>query len=150
MSLQYTLKHYNDLSLDDLYMILKLRQEVFILEQNCPYVDCDDKDQHCFHLMGVDLENDLGAYSRIVPIKISYDDYASIGRVITSSKYRNTGEGRILMNTSIGLTKKLYPDLDIKISAQSYISHFYASLGFVKVGEEYLEDGIPHIAMILK
>jgi len=141
-------KYFEELSLRELYEIGRLRQEVFVLEQNCPYVDFDGKDLYCYHLMGFDENNRLVAYSRIVPKGVSYEDYISIGRVITSGLVRKSGLGRILMLESISVCEKLFGKSDIKISAQTYLLKFYESLGFVSTGKEYLEDDIPHTEMI--
>lgn len=141
-------KYFEELSLRELYEIGRLRQEVFVLEQNCPYVDFDGKDLYCYHLMGFDENNRLVAYSRIVPKGVSYEDYISIGRVITSGLVRKSGLGRILMHESISVCEKLFGKSDIKISAQTYLLNFYESLGFVSTGKEYLEDDIPHTEMI--
>jgi ElaA protein len=141
-------KYFEELSLRELYEIGRLRQEVFVLEQNCPYVDFDGKDLYCYHLMGFDENNRLVAYSRIVPKGVSYEDYISIGRVITSGLVRKSGLGRILMLESISDCEKLFGKSDIKISAQTYLLNFYESLGFVSTGKEYLEDDIPHTEMI--
>ena len=141
-------KYFEELSLRELYEIGRLRQEVFVLEQNCPYVDFDGKDLYCYHLMGFDENNRLVAYSRIVPKGVSYEDYISIGRVITSGLVRKSGLGRILMLESISVCEKLFGKSDIKISAQTYLLNFYESLGFVSTGKEYLEDDIPHTEMI--
>lgn len=99
--------------------------------------------------MGYDGNGMLKTYCRILAPGVSYPEYASIGRVITAQSVRGTGEGRVLMERAIQLTLTLYPDHDIKISAQSYALPFYRSLGFTEYGDEYLEDDIPHMAMIL-
>jgi ElaA protein len=148
--MNWTCKYFEELSLIELYEIGRLRQEVFVLEQNCPYVDFDGKDLYCYHLMGFDENNRLVAYSRIVPKGISYDDYISIGRVITSGLVRKSGLGRILMQESILACEKLFGKSDIKISAQTYLLKFYQSLDFESTGKEYLEDDIPHTEMIRK
>lgn len=141
---------FHELSLEELYDIMALRQEVFVVEQDCPYLDADGLDQEAFHLQGrVGQEKTLAAYVRILPKGVSYEKYASIGRVITSPKVRRQGVGIQLMETAIKKTKELYPEQGIKISAQCYLIDFYQSLGFKPTGPEYLEDNIPHIAMIL-
>ena len=124
-----------------------LRQEVFVVEQDCPYLDADGKDQMAHHLMGY-LDNQLVAYTRLVPKGISYEKYISIGRVITAQSVRRGGYGKELMKRSIQQIRILYGQQAIKISAQCYLLKFYKGLGFEPVGEEYLEDNIPHIAMI--
>ena len=127
---------------------MRLRQDVFVVEQNCPYLDADDKDQMSYHVLGLDNEGKLQAYTRLVPVGISYEGYVSIGRVITSSAVRGKKQGVPLMEFSIQKCQELWPNMPIKISAQTYITHFYESLGFKQIGKEYLEDDIPHIAMI--
>lgn len=140
-------KSYADLSRDDLYRILRLRAEVFVVEQNCPYQDLDDKDQLSHHVWAEDADL-MAAYTRIVPPGVSYDGYSSIGRVVTSPQSRGTGIGKTLMAKSVDVCLELYPDLPIKISAQHYLVRFYNGFGFEAVGEVYLEDDIDHIAMI--
>ncbi len=147
-NINWTCKAFYELSLDELYDILFLRQEVFVVEQDCPYIDTDYKDQKGWHICA-HLDGVLVAYTRILPKGISYKDYASIGRVITSSKIRGKGIGRPLMEKSIQYTYQLLGKQQIKISAQNHLRKYYGSLGFVPVGEIYDEDGIPHIAMIL-
>lgn len=146
----YTLKKFKDLSLDLLYQIMVLRQEVFIVEQDCPYLDADDKDQNCYHVLGIDEKGILQSYSRLVPKGISYPQFNSIGRVITSKDYRGKGEGKKLMLYSIEKIQELFPKEDTKISAQVYAVPFYNALGFKEKGEQYDEDGIPHTAMVLE
>lgn len=149
--LYYTILPYNDLTLDQLYRVLVLRQEVFIVEQDCPYLDADGKDDVSHHVLGTDNEGNLHAYARLVPKGISYPKYNSIGRVITSASYRGKGEGKRLMTASIEGIKTLYPEEATKISAQVYALAFYKSLGFEEMDiPRYDEDGIPHTAMLLK
>ncbi len=148
--LQYSIKSFNDLTLDQLYRIMILRQEVFVVEQDCPYLDADGKDQESHHVMGTDSEGRIQSYARLVPKEISYPKYNSIGRVITSKDYRGKGEGKKLMQVSIDGIKQLYPNGTTKISAQVYALPFYRSLGFEELDDaRYDEDGIPHAAMIL-
>lgn len=147
--LRYVSLTFQQLTTELLYQIMVLRQEVFIVEQDCPYLDADGKDQSSHHILGIDGQGVLHSYARLVPRGVSYDKYNSIGRVITSSSYRGTGEGITLMKESIKWIKALYPNEPTKISAQVYAIPFYTKLGFATFGEEYLEDDIPHIAMIL-
>lgn len=147
MQLNWTLKKFEELTSTELYKIIQLRNEVFVVEQNCVYQDADDKDQESFHFCGWDGEK-LVAYTRIIPQGISYAE-ASIGRVVTSPAYRGTGAGRELMKESIKRTFSQFNCTSIKIGAQVYLTKFYQSLGFVQSGPEYLEDNIPHIEMIL-
>ena len=129
---------------------MKLRQQVFCIEQNCLYQDADDRDQDAWHLTVKTPEAELVAYARLMPKGISYQEYASIGRVITTVEYRGTGLGKILMEHAMKHCRNLFPGTSIKISAQSYLEGFYEDLQFKTVGDEYLEDGIPHIAMVLE
>ncbi len=147
MQLTWILKKFNELSAAELYAVMQLRNEVFVVEQDCVYQDADDKDQASLHFCGWD-DTKLAAYTRILPPGISYTE-ASIGRVVTSPAYRKTGIGRILMQKSIELTRSTFNCSQVKIGAQVYLARFYTSLGFVQSGEAYLEDGIPHIEMIL-
>jgi ElaA protein len=148
MIMEFTtvVKSFEELSLTELYKILRLRNEVFVVEQNCPYQDTDNKDLKCHHLMLL-KDNKLMAYARLVPPGLSFPQM-SIGRVVTSPKARGTGAGRILMNTAIEQCHKFFGKGSIQIGAQAYLLKFYGSLGFKEVGEIYDEDGIPHIDMI--
>ncbi len=146
--ISYQSKPYNELGLDELYDILVLRQEVFVVEQDCPYLDADGKDQASYHVSGRDASGKLLSYARIVPKGISYENYISIGRVIVAEVARGTGEGIRLMEAAMEVCRAFAPEDKIKISAQSHLQKFYGSLGFVTVGEEYLEDGIPHVGMV--
>lgn len=143
--------HFNfaELSLEKLYDIFVLRQEVFIVEQNCPYLDADGKDIDGMHLT-IETDNQLAAYARILPKGISYPKYCSIGRVVTSPHYRRQNLGIQIMKYAIEQCKLHYPGQDIKISAQCYLMDFYRKFDFKPIGNEYLEDDIPHIAMIRK
>ncbi|MFT4664654.1 MAG: ElaA protein [Polaribacter sp.] len=145
--MQFLCLPFYELNLDQLYDILRLRQAVFVVEQDCPYLDTDGNDQKSLHLMGF-YEGELVAYTRLVPKGISYEKYASIGRVITSDKIRGKGFGKLLMSTSVNKLFEFWGQQAIKISAQSHLIPFYKTIGFGPTGEEYLEDGIPHAAMI--
>lgn len=140
-------KAFQELSLNELYEIMVLRQIVFVVEQDCPYLDADGKDQKSFHLLGYDEDEDLVAYARLVPKGISYEDAVSIGRVVNGSKVRGKGVGKQLMEIAIKETKRLFGNEKISISAQCYLQQFYENLGFQMVGESYLEDDIPHVKM---
>ncbi len=139
-------KKFDDLTPHELYAILQLRNEVFVLEQNCIFQDADDKDQQSFHFMGW-LNKKLIAYTRIVPAGI-VSDKVSIGRVATSPSVRRTGIGKELLERSIEKTKELFGNVPIIIGAQLYLKKFYESLGFRQSGDIYHEDGIEHIKMI--
>jgi ElaA protein len=149
MELQWVFKPFDELTSLELYALLQLRSEVFVVEQNCVFLDMDDKDQLCHHLLGYkgDL---LAAYTRIVPKGVSYDDYDSIGRVVSSPRVRGEGRGKELMEESIRRLQDLYGVVPIKIGAQLYLKKFYESLGFQQCGEVYDEDGIDHIPMLRK
>lgn len=146
--MRWTCKTFSALSLEELYAILALRAEVFVVEQECPYQDLDGKDQQALHLCAYDEANVLVAYTRILNKGISYPAYASIGRVITKATVRGTGLGYELMERSAEKLFEYYGPQSIKISAQAHLQNFYGKLGYVGVGEEYLEDDIPHRAMI--
>jgi ElaA protein len=143
----WTFKPFRQLSTEELYAILRLRSEVFVVEQNCVFLDMDNKDHHCDHLMGWNGDR-LAAYSRIVPAGISYVE-SSIGRIVTSPAARGAGIGRELLVNSIDHLYTLYGKRDIRIGAQCYLKKFYESFRFVQKGEIYLEDGIEHIEMLL-
>ncbi len=148
MKLRWEWKSFDQLSADQLYTILTVRQEVFVLEQSCLYLDADGKDRRSFHLMGFDEDN-LVAYARIVEPGISYKE-VSIGRILSSKKVRGTGSGKELMVQALGRIQKAYGDVPIRISAQSYLKEFYQQFGFEPTGKEYLEDEIPHMEMLRK
>ena len=150
--ISWVCKKFDKLTPFELYAILQLRNEVFVVEQNCVFQDADNKDQQSFHFMGwmpaSQGENDkLIAYSRLMPAGIVYDK-ASIGRVVTSPFLRRTGIGKELMERSIEKTKELFGKNTIKLGAQLYLKNFYESLGFTQSSAIYLEDGIEHIEMI--
>ena len=147
MELNWILRTFNELSAAELYAIMQLRNEVFVVEQDCVYQDADDKDQASLHFCGWHGSK-LVAYTRILPPGIAFKE-ASIGRVVTSPAYRRTGVGRVLMQKSIELTFNSFNCSQVRIGAQVYLTKFYSSLGFIPCSEEYLEDGIPHIEMIL-
>ncbi len=139
---------FNELSPHHLYEILHLRNEVFVVEQNCVFQDADHKDQQAFHFMAF-IDNDLAGYTRLLPKGLTYTEM-SIGRVVTSPKYRKTGVGKELMKASIKKCYELFGEGPIKIGAQLYLKKFYESFGFEQIGEGYLEDCIPHIYMTKK
>ncbi len=139
-------KHFSELTNEELYKILQLRNEVFVVEQNCPYQDCDNKDLKAHHLTGWD-DDTLVAYTRLLPKGIPYSDAASIGRVVTSPKARGKNLGKELMQNSIANIYSLYGEVPITIGAQLYLKRFYESFSFVQQGDVYLEDNIPHIIM---
>ncbi|MBP7821751.1 MAG: GNAT family N-acetyltransferase [Saprospiraceae bacterium] len=146
----FDLKHFDNLSIHELYDIMSLRQSVFIVEQNCVYLDADFKDKASWHLMMLDDKHQIVGYARLLPEGISYQDYTSIGRVITSYETRNLGLGKILMAKAVEETIKLFGPTPIKIGAQAHLERFYNTFGFIREGDNYMEDGIPHTIMVRK
>ncbi|MCK8481738.1 GNAT family N-acetyltransferase [Psychroserpens algicola] len=139
-------KTFQELTTQELYDVLQLRSEVFVVEQDCVYQDIDGKDQQALHIIGY-KSNNLVAYTRVFKPG-DYFKYASIGRVVVRENERQYQYGYDIMKASIEAVKTHYNQTKIKISAQTYLKRFYNNLEFFEVGEEYLEDGIPHIAMI--
>lgn len=146
--MKYSYHKFKELSVDDVYHILRLRSEVFVIEQNCMYQDIDRKDIKAIHVL-IKEKNKLIGYARILKKGISYENYSSIGRVVVKKKKRNKTIGKKLMQFSVKKCLQLYPKDAIKISAQTYLKNFYIHQGFIYEGEDYLEDGIPHCAMYL-
>ena len=145
-SLFFKVKNYQDLTRDELYALLQLRAEVFVVEQDCVYQDVDGKDHKALHVLGFKKDK-LVAYTRLFP-QGDYFEEASIGRVVVKETERNHKYGYELMQRSIQAIEEVYETSVIKISAQTYLKEFYNNLDFVEVGKGYLEDGIPHIAMV--
>ena len=147
MHLTWTTKAFPDLTLPELYTLLQLRSEVFVVEQTCAFQDIDGQDQAAYHLLGHTETGELAAYTRLFAAGISYPE-ASIGRVVVSPKFRRYGLGRELLRQSIVAVEQLFGPQPIQIGAQLYLKEFYESFGFRQLGEGYLEDGIPHIHML--
>ena len=145
MLLQWEIKRFEALSLNELYQILHLRSEVFVVEQNCVYQDIDGKDQKALHVLG-EYEGKIIAYARLFKPN-DYFEKASIGRVVIGEKGRDKKLGHILMRECIEGIHKHFAERAITISAQLYLKKFYESHGFVQTSEMYLEDDIPHIEM---
>ncbi|MFD2892198.1 GNAT family N-acetyltransferase [Flavobacterium chuncheonense] len=145
MALEFKIKRFNELSTFELYSLLQLRSEVFVVEQNCVYQDVDGKDEKALHVLGY-FNGDLAAYARVFD-KGYYFDEASIGRVVVSPKYRDKKFGHDLMHVSIQAVSEFYKQTEITISAQQYLKKFYESHGFDQTSDMYLEDDIPHIQM---
>lgn len=144
-NIEWRLRKFDELTTRELYVLLQLRSEVFVVEQQCVFQDMDGKDYDSIHLLGW-VGDQLAASTRIVPPGVSYI-YPSIGRVVTSPAFRGLGMGRLLMEQSIRETENLFGKQPIRIGAQLYLKEFYQSLGFEQSGEVYLEDGIEHIEM---
>ncbi|PCJ23582.1 MAG: GNAT family N-acetyltransferase [SAR86 cluster bacterium] len=147
LNIVWTSCKFDELQLSQLYEIMQLRSAVFVVEQNCVYQDIDDSDQQAYHICGYS-EQKLVCYSRLLPPGFKYPG-SSIGRVITHQNYRGDGLGKTLMQKSISCCYKSWPDHNVVISAQQHLEKFYNSLGFCKQSEPYMEDGIPHIEMML-
>ncbi|WP_250433574.1 GNAT family N-acetyltransferase [Hanstruepera flava] len=139
-------KTFNELTLQELYDVLQLRAEVFVVEQDCVYQDVDGKDKKALHILGYKKDT-LVAYTRIFKPG-DYFKEASIGRVVVKANERKHKYGYAIMEASIQAVKENFNETLIKISAQTYLNTFYNNLGFKAIGEEYLEDGIPHVAMV--
>jgi len=148
MNITHKIKAFSDLHVDELYELLRLRSEVFVVEQNCAFLDQDNKDQRCYHVL-LYADGQLAAYSRIVPAGLSYPEL-SIGRVVSAPAFRGTGLGKVMMELAISACRDLFGTGDIRIGAQTYALPFYQALGFVPQGEVYDEDGIEHIEMLRK
>jgi len=148
MALIWKIRRFEALSTIELYEVLKLREEVFIIEQNCIYQDVDGKDAKALHLFG-EYEGEVVAYSRLFKPG-DYFDEASIGRVVVKQKFRDRKWGHDLMRESIMAINQYFNENNITISAQAYLEKFYNAHGFTAIGEGYLEDDIPHIRMISK
>ena len=139
-------KAFDELGAHELYAILALRQRVFVVEQTCAYLDCDGHDQASRHLW-IDAGAGPIAYARILPPGEKYDD-ASFGRVVSAPEARRTGAGRSIVAAAIAAIERAWGRVSIRISAQAHLERFFGEFGFVRSGDDYLEDGIPHCEMV--
>jgi len=139
--------HFSDLRPDDLYDIVALRTAVFIVEQRCPFQDCDGIDRESYHLWTRGSNGHMSAYLRVVPPGVKYEE-PSLGRIVTSPAARRTGLGRAVVREGIARAELLYGRRPIRIGAQRYLLRFYEQLGFVSTGFDYDEDDIPHTEML--
>lgn len=146
--LEIQIKTFDELQTKELYDLLQLRSEVFVVEQDCVYQDIDGKDQKALHVLGY-YQNQLVAYTRLFKPG-DYFEYSSIGRVVVKESFRQFGFGKDIMKASIKVIEEGSNGKMIKISAQCYLKKFYNDLGFIEEGDTYLEDGIPHMAMYRK
>lgn len=146
-SINWEVKSFEALTNKELYKILQLRAEVFIVEQDCPYQDMDGKDTFSFHVMGTDDDDKLIAYARVLPADISFRE-VSIGRVVSSPSVRRSGTGIELMEMALQVAEQKYGKVPVRIGAQLYLKNFYERFGFTQVSEMYLEDGIEHVEML--
>jgi ElaA protein len=146
-NLRWVTKSFAELTVDELYDVLRLRSEVFIVEQKCIFLDIDNNDRKAFHTIGF-IGDEVVATTRLFDKDIMYDGYQSIGRVVGSPRYRGLGIGKALMQYSISECERLFGKGPIKIGAQLYLKKFYNEQGFEQSGDMYLEDDIDHIPMI--
>ena len=137
---------FDFLNTRQVYDILALRSEVFVIEQNCIYQDIDNKDLLAHHLFYYSTDSQLIAYARLLPAGVSYPQ-ASIGRILVRQSNRQDGIGKLLVEDAISTCQSLWPETGITIGAQCYLKNFYQTLGFESIDDEYLEDGIPHVDM---
>lgn len=144
--LEIKVMNFTEFNTEELYNVLQLRSDIFVVEQDCVYLDIDGKDDKAVHVVGL-KDNKVVAYTRVFKPG-DYFDEASIGRVAVHKEYRKFGYGKVIMQASIKVVKEHFNSTEIKISAQKYLTKFYSDLGFNTIGEEYLEDGIPHIGML--
>ena len=147
-NLRWVTKSFSELTIDELYDVLRLRSEVFIVEQKCIFLDIDNNDRKAFHTIGF-IGDEVVATTRLFDKDIMYEGYQSIGRVVGSPRHRGLGIGKALMQYSISECERLFGKGPIKIGAQLYLKKFYNEQGFEKSGDVYLEDDIDHIPMIL-
>ncbi len=140
---------FHELNNSQLYSLLKLRQDVFIIEQDCIYPDIDDLDQHCIHLLGNEGDS-LIACLRLIPAEFSHSGNTSLGRIITIAQKRGIGLGNLLMNETMAYLAEHFSGKKIQLSAQHHLQSYYHKYGFEHFGEPYDEDGIPHIAMLFE
>lgn len=144
--MNWVLKKFEELSIKEIYKILQARSEVFVLEQECPYQDCDGKDEEAYHLF-LEHNGEILSYLRIIPKEISYDEI-SIGRVLVRKERRKKGLAREMMVIAIDFIETKLNEKSIRISGQKYLIDFYKQLGFKEVSDIYLEDGIEHVEML--
>ncbi|MFD2044327.1 GNAT family N-acetyltransferase [Ornithinibacillus salinisoli] len=145
--MEWCLKEFNEIPNGELYELLKARVDVFVVEQECPYPELDNYDQGSMHYY-LKINDEIAATVRMMPKGLKYPNEASIGRVMVVKKFRGYGYARELMQKAIDYITTEWKMEQIKIEAQVYLRHFYGSLGFEQISEEYLEDGIPHIDML--
>lgn len=147
--LRWQARRFHELDLDTLYALLKLRSEVFVVEQQCVYLDPDGKDRHhdAIHLLGIADDGGIAAYLRILPAGLSYPQ-ASFGRVLTAPVWRGKGLGDAMLREALAVIEREWPGADIQIGAQAHLQRYYGKFGFLPSSPPYDEDGIPHIDML--
>ncbi|WP_456274783.1 GNAT family N-acetyltransferase [Bacillus sp. AK031] len=146
--MSWNIKKFDELTNSELYNLLKERTLVFVVEQNCPYLEVDGKDPFSYHLFKED-DGEIIAYLRILPAGVSYQE-VSIGRVFVTKEYRGQGLADELLSKGLEFIEKELNETTVKIQAQDYLRKFYGSFGFQAISETYLEDNIPHVDMLLK
>ncbi|WP_047983168.1 GNAT family N-acetyltransferase [Ornithinibacillus californiensis] len=147
--MEWHMKTFKELTNQELYALLKARTDVFVVEQACPYPELDDLDQDSVHYY-LTVGGEIAANVRLLPRGLKYEEFAAIGRVLVVSKFRSFGYARMIMEKAITYIHEVWQEDKIKIQAQVYLKDFYGSLGFKQITDEYLEDGIPHIDMLLE
>jgi len=145
--MNWTLKSFDELTVPEFHNFIQLRLDIFVVEQDCPYLDLDGKDKIAYHFFATTNQGQTVAYTRLFGPGDYYDE-ASIGRVVVHKNFRKDGLGFELMSRSIQQIESLFKTKTIRIGAQTYLKKFYESLGFVSTGHDYMEDGIPHMYMI--
>ena len=146
-NLEWSVHEFSELGVELLYAILRLRVDVFVIEQECPYPEVDGQDQAALHLVATDVHGTLAAYARILPLQ--GDGYPHIGRVVIPKEYRGTGLGKHLMQEAFNVLRERYGSARSAIAAQTHLQKFYMDLGYIRTSEDYLWDGIPHVDMVL-
>lgn len=147
MHLDWQIKHYRDLSLNEFHDIIALRIQAFVVEQNCPYQDLDGKDKKCYHAFCRDGKGNIISTARIVPPGLIYDS-AAIGRVVIQEEFRGSGIGHDLIQECMNFCHLEFGNAAIRVSAQKHLENYYEKHHFVSTGKEYAEDGIPHVEML--
>ena len=142
----WEIRKFSDLDVATLYAVLKIRQEVFVVEQNCPYLDADGLDQIAHHIVARSDTGKVLAYARVF-LPTAEQPFSRIGRVLSAGAKRGSGLGKQLMQRSLDYVLKEAPNTPVRLSAQCYLKEFYTGFGFTEIGDEYLEDDIPHIDM---
>ena len=147
MDIHYQIKRFDQLTTIELHNLLRLRIDVFVVEQECFYPELDGRDPECLHVLGKDREHGIVAYTRILPAGLLYKE-VSFGRVAVAQSHRGQGFGHSLLTKTLAAIEKQYGKVSIRISAQLYLTNYYQQYGFERQGEGYLEDGIPHVEML--
>lgn len=147
MHLDWQIKYYSDLTINEFHDIVALRLEAFVVEQNCAYLDLDGKDKKCYHVICRDGKGDIVATARILPPGLAYKESA-IGRVVINEDLRGKGVGNELMQKALDFSQLEFGASPVKISAQKHLENYYGKHDFKSTGNEYLEDGIPHVEML--